>query len=106
MKKLIKNGLVAVIHSNDWGIGWSSAGWCDNVEQMLFDPGLAQLVLDNVPHAVYSKYITENFVLNYDDMQLPDLDVTWVLQNAQFIVLEYDGIETVVEKEDFKWITA
>lgn len=107
MDKLIRDGRVAVIYSNGYGAGWST--WNSEYgEALIFDPGIADLVLDRVAGKLPQEleaYIT----LKYPDAYqggVRNLAVKWVPEGTQFRIEEHDGSETVVLFDDDDWITA
>ncbi len=106
MNKLINKDQVAVVHSNDWGMGWSTRTRGPEAQRMMFDPQLAQLVLDNSPHAIIKQHLVKYYDYDADFEYLPELTVTWVSLGSEFVVLDYDGLESVMLKQDFDWITA
>jgi len=106
MKKLIKDGKVAVLISPGYGAGWST--WVfGNSDELLFDPVIAQMVLN---HADIDE-MEEVARLRYPDESgsfggLEDLEVHWVDQGTEFIVEEYDGAESIRYKDGFTWSVA
>lgn len=75
----ISDSTVAVLTSNDYGGGWSTAG------EDPFDPVVVRAVLDGIRD---------------------DLYVTWMPIGAQFTIREYDGREWIETPEDIHWLTA
>jgi hypothetical protein len=105
MKKLIKDGKVAVLISPAYGAGWSTwATHCDS-DAMLFDPVIAQMILDGADgddiESVARVRYPDEFLAGIDDLQ-----VQWVQQGAEFKVDEYDGSETIVYKDGIIWSVA
>jgi hypothetical protein len=104
VKKYVKDGRVAVIYNDSYGTGWYS--WHE-IEELLFDPKLVEFVLDQeynqIPEYLRS-YWPENVM--YNSYTYQSLKVCWLPQNTPFMVLEYDGQETIVTKESIKWIQA
>ena len=92
MKKVIKNGLVAVLYSPGFGAGWST--WNDD-QGILFDPEIVRKVEQGK-----QSEITECFMesIGYKNMYCggaEDLEIEWVCEGCQFEVEEYDGSESV-----------
>ena len=105
MDKLIVNELVAVIYSPGFGAGWYT--WnkeLPNPERLLFDPILAQAVLDGNRDG-FVKRTKEMF--GEDDAPylsgFDDLCVAFIPQGVAFRVSEYDGNERIVwyKPEDY-----
>jgi hypothetical protein len=105
MNKLVRDGKVAVLYSPDYGSGWYT--WNADHPELLFDPIIVDFVL-NKP---------ENWLQGieaYCELVYPgsytggssDLEVMWIPAGSQFLVEEYDGSESVVLKDEMKWIVA
>ena len=101
MKKLIKDGNVAVIISPDFGAGWST--WNHN-PSLLFDPIVVQMVLDGVTAETIEHYCKTVYGNHY--FHAGSLHVEWIPQGTEFKVSEYDGAETIVYKDKMDWVTA
>ena len=93
-KKLVRDGKVAVVHSYDFGAGWST--WCYDREQaagLVFDADIAEKVLagdeDGAKDVARLKYPAA-FVSGQT------LRVAWVPEGEVFDVTEYDGAESVL----------
>lgn len=102
MEKLIIDGEVAVLVSNGYGAGWYS--WERN-EDMLFDPVLAQMLLDGVGDDKIEKVAKER----YPDAYLGGLDgltIHWVPVGAKFRIEEYDGSERLYLASEEHWLVA
>jgi hypothetical protein len=110
--KLTRNGEVAIIYSPGYGAGWST--WAEHTERdlILFDPDIAQLILDRD-----SELITrEEFGAQVDQIwQLKSytsycdhgaIQVMWIPEGSLFRVEEYDGSESVVLQHEYKWYVA
>jgi hypothetical protein len=96
LDKVVRDGKVAVLISPGYGAGWSS--WSS--KELLFDPKIVAMVEAGVNPAEYCEE-TYGGYFNADD-----LTVVWVDQGREFIVEEYDGFESLVFKDEVKWITA
>lgn len=102
MKKVIKDGKVAVLVSHGYGAGWYS--WAYDTD-CLFDPDIVQLVLDGAD--------TET-ILQCAETKWPDrywggadeLTVHWIPEGTQFRIGEYDGAESIEYSSDVQWIIA
>lgn len=101
MKKLIRDGKVAVLYSPGYGAGF----YTDNAPvEAIFDPKLVELVekeqLDEVINYVKATYP------NAYNSGVHDLKVTWLPEGTKFFIEEYDGSEYFIIMDDVKWITA
>lgn len=107
-EKLVWDGMVAVIVHHDYGGGWASNG-----PGRMFDPELAELILeyqnqeskgfgqsawDNVNAYLKKKY--------NETISQGKLAIRWVPQGTQFFVDEYDGWECVILEHEVRWTTA
>lgn len=102
MNKTIKDGRVAVVYSPRYGAGWST--WNPGHPEMVFDPGLVDLVLAGDEEKILA-YIT----LKWTDAFMggvEDLKVEWISEGVEFVIEEYDGAETIVLRDQMKWIRA
>lgn len=103
MKKLVKNGLVAVLVSPGYGAGWST--WNKEKPEMLFDPEIVQLIEE----AASTIRIEAQAAVSYPDCYIggvDDLIVQWIPQGTQFRINEYDGDESLEIRDDIQWNTA
>ena len=101
MKKLIRDGQVAVLVSPGYGAGWYT--WHGH-EQLIYDPSIVEWVEQEALDKVLT-YIE----LKYPDVYcggLEDLEVNWVPTGARFRIDEYDGAESLVLETNEKWLTA
>ena len=102
MEKLIIDGKVAVLVSHGYGAGWST--W-EHDERMLFDPVLAQMLLDGAGDDKIEKVAKER----YPDAYLGGLDgltVHWVPVGTRFRIEEYDGSEGLMLESEYHWSVA
>jgi len=106
MEKLVVDGKVAVLVSFGYGAGWSTWGGEDS-EKKLFDPVLAQMILDN-NHEITAnivRYVEETYPDSYNG-GLPDVEVVFLNQGTRFFIDEYDGAESIETEDDIKWEVA
>jgi len=101
MKKLV-NGKIAVLVSYGYGAGWYS--WHEN-EEMLFDPKIVEMVLDDAGDHAIIKYCEQTYPDAYTG-GIDGLTVEFVSPSTKFRIEEYDGAETLVREEDYNWIGA
>lgn len=107
MEKKIKDGCVAVLYSVGYGSGWYSWHY---VEELLYDPVIVDMVGDQTVVAgeladKITKYCEEKYGWhNY--YGVVGLTVGWVPQGEEFMVLDYDGAESIALKKKFKFLTA
>jgi len=102
MHKYIRDGQVAVIISSQHGAGWST--W-QRRDDLLFEPAIVDYLLrKDLDH------LLEYLKLKYPDLKnyvnVKSLEVEWVPEGSEFIVMEYDGVETIYLKDKINWIKA
>jgi len=101
MNKIIKDGKVAVLISENYGTGFYSYG---APIQAIFDPKLVELVkLEDFDGAV--KYVETNYP-GVTTLGIIDLQIAWIDEGEEFIINEYDGFEVIQLKSKTEWITA
>jgi len=102
MKKVIKDGKVAVLVSHGYGAGWYS--WTTNAD-CLFDPDIVQLVLDGAGSETIMQCAQTKWPDDYWG-GAQGLIVHWILEGTQFRIDEYDGAESIEYNSDAQWIIA
>jgi len=102
MNKLVRDGMVAVLYSPDYGSGWYT--WNREHPELLFDPGVVQLVEENKWDELKT-YVTLKYPNIYDG-GIWDLKVAWIPEGSMFRIHEYDGDESIELKDDADWFTA
>jgi len=104
MDKMILEGDVAVLISSGHGAGWST--WNSTHPELLFDPEIVKLVLDEKYDEIEA-YCDRTY--GKDTIYCGgarDLEVNWVPVGARFRVNEYDGFETLVLDTEDNWFVA
>ena len=101
MEKKIKDGMVAVLYSPDFGAGWYS--W-HNIAELLFDPKVVDMVLEKTSTETIELYCRTVYGDHY--YAGSDLEVAWVPTGTEFVIDEYDGAETITFKDKVTWVTA
>lgn len=110
--RYIKDGMVGVVYSPNFGAGFSTWG----VSAMATDPKIVEIVLDmidseNARDSVRSnnldeelaRYVKETYDRNYYAQQLA---VAWLGPGTRFFIKEYDGAETIETENDIEWSVA
>jgi len=121
IKKVVKEGKVAVLVSKGWGAGFTTwtTNWNPedkNCLQQLFDPTLVEMCKQLQSLKFFDRDRTGllDQMLEYIQKTYPkafvggieDLEVEWVPEGSLFRVNEYDGKEEVEYFEQTKWIKA
>jgi hypothetical protein len=102
MNKLVRDGMVAVLYSPDYGSGWYT--WNQDHPELLFDPAIVKLVEENKWDELKT-YVTLKYPKLYTG-GMDDLKVAWIPEGAMFRINEYDGDESIELKDDADWFTA
>lgn len=106
MEKLIKNGKVGVIISGGWGWGFHT---CNAPLDAVFNPKLIELI-ENENWDEAKEFIKKTYPDVYSKQSFlsntTDLVVEWVEEGREFYITEYDGMESIMFKDEIKWITA
>jgi hypothetical protein len=102
MNKLVRDGMVAVLYSPDYGSGWYT--WNPNHPELLFDPAIVQLVEEDKFDELKT-YVTLKYPNIYEG-GMWELKIAWIPEGAMFRVNEYDGDESIELKDDADWFTA
>lgn len=104
-----ERGEVAVLVSPGFGAGWYS--WNTDRPEILFDPELVQLVLDEnyeeLQAVADKKYgYHEDRVGGCYTGGVVDLVIHWLAPGTQFRIDEYDGSESLETNYDVEWSVA
>ena len=105
MKKVIRDGKVAILYSPGFGSGWYS--W-HGIEELFYDPNIVDMLERGKDPDAIKKYCLEvhgkdkkSYLGGVDQLQ-----VFWLDQGTEFYIDEYDGAESIVTKSDIKWLLA
>lgn len=102
-EKLIRDGKVAVIYSPGFGAGWSTWGDSQHKQSMVFDPVIAQMIIDNADsdklHAVAAERYPDAYLGGLDDCE-----VAWLPVGTVFEIDEYDGSESIRTTADLMYV--
>ena len=103
VKKVIRDGMVAVLYSPGFGAGWSTWAHSPLDQVCLYDPLVVEWVEGGkVGPVPVDQYGDEYFYTGGAD----DLVIAWVPVGAAFIINEYDGSESIRMKDDDYWNVA
>lgn len=114
MKKVIRDGKVAVLYSPGFGAGWST--WSlSHGDGLIFEPQIVTLVEDRDEGRITTEQLVE-LVEAYCERTygknevycggVDDLQIEWIAEGTQFKINEYDGSESIEYKENDYWVTA
>jgi len=101
--KLYKDGMTAILVSSGYGAGWST--WMPSYPECVFDPVLAQMVIDDVDYQQMLEYCE----MRYPDAYyggLEDIEIQWLKPGTLFRINEYDGSESVEVLDEVNWMMA
>ena len=101
MNKVVKDGKVAVLISDDWGAGFYS--WGAPLEA-IFDPALIDMI-ENTQIQDAIEYVEKTYPGTYTG-GIEDLTVRWITEGTKFLIMEYDGNESLMFLDHEDWITA
>ena len=104
MDKVIRDGKVAVLISNDFGAGWYT--WNNGYQELLFHPKLVEMVESGRREELTEEWVKEHLGIDIYDGGKSSLGIEWVKEGTQFKVMEYDGSESLKTINDLHLITA
>lgn len=97
MKKVIRDGMIAVLYSSGYGWGWYS--WNQDRPECLFDPDIVELVekkagFRKIEEVASAKWETDE--KRFCSSGAGTLKIKWLPIGTQFRIDEYDGFESVI----------
>jgi hypothetical protein len=99
MEKVIRNGEVAILISQEFGAGWYS--WNTEHQQLLFHPKLVEIVEQNKANQINDDWVKENLgIENIYCGGAYSLKIHWLPVGTAFKVDEYDGAESLETIDD------
>lgn len=98
MKRIVKDGKVAVCYSPGYGAGWSS--WADDElqEALIFHPAIVNMILEGTKDLIDEEWLVDNLGEEYEHVYtggVKNLVIEWVPQGSLVRINEYDGFESV-----------
>ena len=104
IKKVERDGKIAVIYSPEYGTGMDSGHYRGDPKQMRFDPEIVELILDGRRQEdddlANERYGCERYRF------FEGLDVMWIAKGRRFCIDEYDGSESFSYPDAIGWMTA
>ena len=104
MKKLIRDGKVAVLISPGYGAGWST--WNNHTPQILWDPTIVKMVEEGCRPQIFHQYVEDVYPGYVNALGIETLKVVWIPQGTRFHITEYDGHESIVLYDEENWHVA
>jgi hypothetical protein len=101
MKKVVRDGKVAVLYSPGFGAGWSTWG---APKELVFDPEIVALVESNKRDKIDS--LVEARGLDFYTGGADDLAIRWLPEGTAFRITEYDGSESIEVIGEIDYLTA
>ena len=105
MEKVIRDGKVAVLHSEGWGAGWYTHFDNERYPGCLFDPEIVDLV-EHGATAYSIQQLAESKWQGFNGAGAIDLRVSWVPVGQLFQMKEDGGLETIEFLDTESWILA
>ena len=114
MKKVIRDGKVAVLYSPGYGAGWST--WNYEYPELMFDPKVVEILesSDFDSRDDFAQRDLNEKIIQYAETAYPDayfggvdgLRVEWLPVGTKFLIREFDGSESIELCEEINWIVA
>lgn len=103
MKKVIRDGKVAVLYSPGYGAGWST--WYIPVEG-IFHPELIEAVERNASADIIESITKRLFGDSIYIGDVEQLEIEWIEEGEMFTIIARNGYESIVYAKDMHYITA
>jgi hypothetical protein len=103
MYKLIRDGKVSILRTSIYGAGWSS--WNLDYPEILFDPIVVDAVEREIELEAIEAYLVDKYPNGYFD-GYDSLVVERIPVGTEFLIKEYDGVESVEFKTSINWLVA
>ena len=101
MKKVIRNGKVAILISPGFGAGWSTWNNYTFKETLLFHPKLIEMVENGNRNNITERWMKKNLSLNNIYCGgTEQLKIEWLPIGTTFEISEYDGSECIRTNTD------
>jgi hypothetical protein len=101
--KHVKDGYVAIITAEPFGVGWYSV---HGIKELIFDPNVVEMVENKTSSKQIIRYCRDTYGMGYY-AGAEALRIMWLAENIEFsIKIDRDGVEEVLLKDEFDWITS
>ena len=102
-EKYIKDGKVAIIHSN----GFNGSGWytLHGIYDLLFDRTLAEMINKPYNPDVLLDYCHRKYGLDHDFSGIRNLIITWLSEGEMFYFHVMDGQEILITWDQVKEVS-
>lgn len=100
MKKVIRDGKVAVAISRGYGTGWITSN--SNISP--FEPKIIKMIEAGKQYRITEEWCKNN--LGLDDvccLGAADLEIEWIPVGVRFSISEYDGSESIYRSDELDW---
>ena len=108
MKKVIRDGNVAVLYSPGYGAGWSTECYDNDLaETLLFHPLIVEKVESGHVNEITTEWLVQQFGREFEGVYCGganQLEIEWLPEGTAFRVDEYDGFETVITNKHLYYI--
>lgn len=102
MRKQLIGGKISIIYHPGYGAGWYT--W-HGIREALFDPTIIEHIR-NETFEEGQKYLEETYNLDSSVYNIKELDIFYVMPGSKFLVMEYDGSETIISSDQIQFIEA
>ena len=102
MKKLIRDGKVAILYSPGFGAGWSTWNNDPIAKQIIFYPTLVELVEKKILIKQWMLKLLFQTTKYVCVLGAGDLEIEWLPEGTKFRIHEYDGDESIWLIEDLE----
>lgn len=103
MRKLVRDGKVAVLLSAGFGAGWYT--W-HHIPELLYDPDVVKMIELDWPTDRIVAHCEKFYGEGYYYGGVDGLGITWVPEGTRFRIDEYDGAESIILETEDEWFTA
>ena len=98
MRKVIREGKVAILYSPGYGAGWYS--WNREVSECISGRDIIDMVEAGRREDITDEYCEKLFGKYFYAGGADKLKIEWLPEGTQFIIDEYDGAESIKTEDD------
>ena len=104
MKKIIRDGQVAVLYSPGFGAGWFT--WNPTFPVCIFDPEIVRMIEKETDRYEIAQFAESKYGEEFYSGGADDLRIMWLAEGTKFIINEYDGSESIHLEKTIEWMVA